>query len=286
MPDKANVLRSRRAIELALEFGTVVISPVVRVELAVMFGDETGLDLFLADTCIKLVPADSRDLALAGRLWRSYAGRRPRRVGCRRCGESVEMGCARCGSPLGTRRFALTDFLVLSHAARHADWLLARAGGAYRWASGLRSVGLRDLWSVGSPGVGGAPVDACGPPVPAVAGGRGVRSAGGASGAPLGRDSCAAAGVRGPGRGPEIGPGTGPGTGRWAAVALPRKVRRLGGILSVAALAAFVSTAAGARRRRGPPGRPRPPGPRRPARPPPPPRPAARPAPPFTAGCL
>lgn len=145
MPDKANVLRSRRAIELALEFGTVVISPVVRVELAVMFGDETGLDLFLADTCIKVVPADSRDLALAGRLWRSYAGRRPRRVGCRRCGESVEMGCARCGSPLGTRPFALTDFLVLSHAARHADWLLARAGGAYRWASGLRSVGLRDL---------------------------------------------------------------------------------------------------------------------------------------------
>jgi predicted nucleic acid-binding protein len=112
--------------------GPLIICEVVYVELAAAYPDPDHLDGFLVDLDISLWRTGVSALAEAGRSWRAYTQRRPRRFVCPQCGAEQQARCSGCGREIATRQHVAGDFMVGAHALAYADRLLSRDRGVYQ----------------------------------------------------------------------------------------------------------------------------------------------------------
>ncbi|MFO7962813.1 MAG: type II toxin-antitoxin system VapC family toxin [Desulfobacterales bacterium] len=108
LPDPKWGNPSREMLEQAYDEGSLIINPIVYAELAPQFLEKKLLDTTLETLGIRLVPIDFDTAFLAGMNWKKY-----RDAG-------------------GKRSRILSDFLIGSHAKKHADRLLTRDRGFYR----------------------------------------------------------------------------------------------------------------------------------------------------------
>ena len=76
IPDAPEGETSQRSLETALQQGSLVISEIVYAELAAHFPTSKGLDSFLAETDMHLMPSQPEALVRAGQAWLRYLRRR------------------------------------------------------------------------------------------------------------------------------------------------------------------------------------------------------------------
>jgi predicted nucleic acid-binding protein len=122
---------SEGALAAAALVGAVVISEPVYAELAGRFPEPMGLDRFLDETGVRLLPASRETLMLVGATWCDYSRRRPRTVACPSCGATQEIVCGSCGTGVLPRQHIVADFMIGAHATMQADRLLTRDRGYY-----------------------------------------------------------------------------------------------------------------------------------------------------------
>ena len=132
IPQASYSAESKTWLDDAYARGSIIISEVVYVELAAQFASHDELQIFLADTSIRLDHSQPRALYLASEAWRSYTARRIGGLQCSRCGEVESVNCSNCGSTLRSRQHVLADFLIGGHALTQSDRLLTRDRGYYR----------------------------------------------------------------------------------------------------------------------------------------------------------
>ena len=77
LPDEPHGEAAEGSLAQAVREGAVVICEPVYAELAHSFPNQGGLDAFLADTGVRLLPSLPAALYVAGEAWRAYTRRRP-----------------------------------------------------------------------------------------------------------------------------------------------------------------------------------------------------------------
>ena len=116
-------------LTLLCQQDTLVLNEVVYAELAAHFPTLEQLECFLANTDIRLVPAQPAALARAGRAWAAYARQRGTGFLCPVCGRVQQLSCQQCGAALRGRQHLVSDFLIGAHASAETDRLLTRDRG-------------------------------------------------------------------------------------------------------------------------------------------------------------
>ena len=133
IPGAKHAETSEVMLDQAHRDGRVIAPEVVYAELAASFSAREGLDGFIANTGLEIVPSMLVALFSAGEAWKTYTRRRPRNaVECPDCGRSQEVPCGDCGKPISWRQHMVADFLVGGHALHHADRLATRDLGFYK----------------------------------------------------------------------------------------------------------------------------------------------------------
>ncbi len=91
---------ARRALDLAVGEGSLVLCPIVYSELAAGFGQGDQLEQFLHDLGLRVDSFSSEALWRAGEAWLGYARRRGQEVQCPRCGARAGVICPSCQAPI------------------------------------------------------------------------------------------------------------------------------------------------------------------------------------------
>lgn len=68
IPDKANLLSSKRLLDEYVSKGQLIICELVYAELASQFSDSHELQAFLSDTGIRLIPSNEKVLSIVGKI--------------------------------------------------------------------------------------------------------------------------------------------------------------------------------------------------------------------------
>jgi predicted nucleic acid-binding protein len=111
----------------------LILCEVVFAELAARFPSEQELNLFLAETGMRLVTSNEKSLHIAGMRWAEYARRSKRNnFSCAECGKSFTVCCPHCNAAVTRRQIVLSDFMLGAHALVQADCLLSRDLGIYK----------------------------------------------------------------------------------------------------------------------------------------------------------
>jgi predicted nucleic acid-binding protein len=108
LPDPKWGLKSKEILEQAYNEGSLIINEIVYAELVPQFINKDLLNKTIEILGVRLFPLDFEIAFLAGLKWKSY-----RDAG-------------------GKRTRILSDFLIGSHAEKHADRLLTRDRGFYK----------------------------------------------------------------------------------------------------------------------------------------------------------
>jgi predicted nucleic acid-binding protein len=132
IPDKANLLSSKKMLDEYTLKGQLIICELVYAELASQFAENHALQAFLSDTGIKLVPSGEKVLNLAGKTWKEYAGKKKIGLQCHTCGKAVHVTCPSCKAAVTARQHIISDFIIGAHALVFAELLLSRDRGFYR----------------------------------------------------------------------------------------------------------------------------------------------------------
>jgi len=76
IPDAPYGAASQQSLDTALQQGILVLNEMVYAELTAHFPTQKELELFLADTSMRLVPSQPAALARAGQAWAAYTHQR------------------------------------------------------------------------------------------------------------------------------------------------------------------------------------------------------------------
>ena len=108
LPDPVWGIKSKNALNIAFEEGSLVINTIIYAELVPQFKTRELLNSTLENIGIRILPVDIETAFYAGKAWKQYR----------------DSG--------GKRERVLSDFLIGAHAVLHADRLLSRDRGFYK----------------------------------------------------------------------------------------------------------------------------------------------------------
>src|SRR3989339_1278836 len=120
IPDEINYQRSKDLLDEYFGKGQLVVCEMVYAEIAAQFPSENELREFFSDTGLILSCVNENSLCMAGERWKRYAGNRPDKLQCPRCGQTTGVTCSHCGLPIKPKQHILSDFIIAAHAALHA----------------------------------------------------------------------------------------------------------------------------------------------------------------------